>query len=113
MYKGDKNIGIGICGMVDDTLGVSKCDKSAIKLNSLINSFIETHRLTLLYDKSTTVHIGKKCQLPCPKLEVRNKEIQESDSVKYLGSIVTAKAISKSTIMDRQCKGIEKIATMS
>ena len=30
-YKGDSNIPIGVLGFVDDTLGVSKCGKAAIK----------------------------------------------------------------------------------
>ena len=55
-YKEDENIPIGVRGMVDDTLGVSKCGEQAIKLNSIINSFIKTQRLTLSQDKSVVVH---------------------------------------------------------
>ena len=40
-YKGDRNIPIGFRGMVKDTLGISKCGSSAVKLNSTINAFIE------------------------------------------------------------------------
>ena len=46
--------------MVDDTLGISKCGNQAIQLNSVINSFIKTQRLTLSKEKSFVVHIGKK-----------------------------------------------------
>ena len=46
-YKGDKSIPIGVRGMVDDTLGISKCGNQAVALNAVINSFIETQRLTL------------------------------------------------------------------
>ena len=37
-YKGDKNIPIGVRGMVDDTLGISKCGRQAVHINSVINS---------------------------------------------------------------------------
>ena len=36
LYKGDQNIPIGVLGMVDDTLGVSKCGKKAIQKKSVI-----------------------------------------------------------------------------
>ena len=42
-YKEDQNIHIGIKGMVDNTLGISKCGSQAIKPNS----FIQSQRLTL------------------------------------------------------------------
>jgi hypothetical protein len=56
-YKGDMNIPIGVRGMVDDTLGISKCGASAVKLNSTINSFIEAQRQALSEKK--------KCCCPC------------------------------------------------
>ena len=58
-YKGDKNVPIGIRGMVDDTLGVSKCGSTAVQLNSVVNSFIESQRLTLSGEKSVVIHVGK------------------------------------------------------
>ena len=36
-YKGDKNIPIGVRGMVDDTLGISRCGNTSVALNSVIN----------------------------------------------------------------------------
>ena len=36
--KGDQAIPIGVRGMVDDTLGVSKCGNTSIKLNALMGS---------------------------------------------------------------------------
>ena len=45
--------------MVDDTLGVSNCGKDAMKKNAVLNSFAETHRLTLSKDKSVVIHVGK------------------------------------------------------
>jgi hypothetical protein len=54
-YKGDPNIQIGVMGMVDDNLAITKCGLSSIMKNSVINSFFEAQRLTLSN--------GKKC---CP-----------------------------------------------
>ena len=90
-YKEDKSIPIGIRGMVDDTIGVSKCGNTAVQLNSVINSFIETQRLTLSKEKSAVIHIGSKlkCNTQCPKLKVHDSEMSQSDSVKHLGNIVT------------------------
>ena len=39
-YKGDKNIPIGVLGMVDDTLALSECGNKAIRKNSVVNAFV-------------------------------------------------------------------------
>ena len=59
-YRGDDNIPIGVLGMVDDTLSFSKCGNSSVKKNAVINSFVETQRLTLSKTKSVALHIGRK-----------------------------------------------------
>ena len=41
-YSGDQNIEIGVMGMVDDNLSISKCGLSSVQKNAVINSFIET-----------------------------------------------------------------------
>ena len=50
-YKGDDSIAIGVLGMVDDTLSISKCGNTTVKKNAIINSFVETQRLTLSHEK--------------------------------------------------------------
>ena len=62
--------------MVDDTFGVSTCGSSAIQLNSVINSFIETQRLTLSEEKNIVPHVGRKskCETTCPELKVHKKK---------------------------------------
>ena len=57
LYMGDKNIPIGVLGMVDDTISISNCGIQSIKKNAIINSFIENQRLTLSHDKSAVVHV--------------------------------------------------------
>ena len=113
-YKEDKSIPIGIRGMVDDTIGVSKCGNTAVQLNSVINTFIETQRLTLLKEKSAVIHIGSKlkCKTQCPKLKVHHSDMSEAESVKYLGNIVTSRGGVTATIEDRRNKGWGKVATI-
>ena len=113
-YKEDKNIPIGVRGMVDDTLGVSKCGTEAIQLNSVLNSFVQTQRLTLSKTKSVVVHIGKKHKntLPCPKLKIHNSDMKEAGSAKYLGNFVTSSGGVRDTIEDRRNKGWGKVATI-
>ena len=113
-YKGDKNIPIGVRGMVDDTLGISRCGNTSVALNSVINSFIETQRLTLSQEKSAVIHVGpkSKCKTQCPKLKVHNSEMKEADSIKYLGNIVTSNGGVADTIEDRRNKGWGKVATI-
>ena len=93
-YKGDMNIPIGVRGMVDDTLGISKCGTNAVKLNSTINSFIEAQRQALSEEKSVVIHVGNKtrCNTPCPERKVHKAKMHQAETVKYLGNIVTHRA---------------------
>ena len=75
--KEDPTIPIGILGMVDDTLSVSECGIKTIKKNSVINSFMETHRILLSSEKSVVLYYGdeKKCATPCPTLKVHKEDM--------------------------------------
>ena len=111
-YRGDPQIPIGVLGMVDDTLGVSECGKDAVEKNSVINSFVETHRLQMHEDKSVVLHVGnvKKCKVACPTLRTHKNKMQESKSTKYLGNILTSKGGVRETIEDRRNKGWGKVS---
>ena len=113
-YKGDQNIPIGVRGMVDDTIGISNCGTEAISLNSTINAFIQSQRLTLSEEKSVVVHIGRKhkTKLPCPTLKVHNSNMKEAKSTKYLGNLVTSRGGVRDTVEDRRSKGWGKVATI-
>jgi hypothetical protein len=114
-YKGDDNIQIGVLGMIDDTLSISKCGTPSIQKNSIINSFIETNRLTLSQDKSVALHIGKKtkCKQPCPILKVHNSNMKDASSVKYLGDIISIQGNYKDNIENRRNKGWGKLAEIA
>ena len=91
-YKGDKSIPIGVRGMVDDTLGISKCGNTSVQLNATINSFIEAQRQSLSKEKSVVIHVGNnnKCNTPCPELGNHESNMHEATNVKYLCNIVTS-----------------------
>ena len=67
------SVWIGVLCMVDDTLAVADCRNQNIKKNSLLNSFIETQKITLSKERSLVFHYGKesKCALPCPTIRVQ------------------------------------------
>ena len=114
-YRGDPNIPLGVLGMVDDTLGVSKCGVASVKKNAIINSFIEEQRLTLSKTKSSVLHIGNKskCLTPCPTLHVHESEMKTADSVRYLGDIVSASGSRRPCIEDRRSSGWAKVSDIT
>ena len=83
-YRGYPNIGRGVLGMVDDTLGVSECGVRSVEKNAVLNSFMETHRLRMHKEKSVVIHVGKtkKCSIPCPELKVHMDTMQEVEKTK-------------------------------
>ena len=113
-YKEDKHIPIGVRGMVDDTLGISNCGNEAIALNSAINSFIQTQRLTLSEKKSVVIHVGKKHQttIPCSTLKIHKSNIKEAESAKYLGNLITSGGGVGETVEERRSKGWGKVSTI-
>ena len=112
--KGDQNIPIGVRGRVDDTIGISNCGNEAISLNSTINAFIQSQRLTMSQEKSVVIHISRKHKtiLPCPTLKVHNSNMKEAESTKYLGNLVTSCGGVRDTVEDRRSKGWGKVATI-
>ena len=99
--------------MVDGTLTIANCGTSSIQKNSIINSFIETQRLTLSDVKSVVLHVGKNCKKLCPKLKVHEKEMRVVDSVRYLGDIISATGAQRPCVEDRRCKGWGKLAEVT
>ena len=76
-------------GMIDDTLGIAECGASSVENNSVIHSFMETHKMQMHGEKSVVLHVVKasKCEQPCPVLKVHEEKMHEVKSVKYLGNI--------------------------
>ena len=114
-YRSDPNIQIGVMVMVDDNLSISKCGLSSVQKNAVINSFIDTQRLTLSKEKSVVIHVGKisKCMNPCPTLKVHNHDMKTVQSHRYLGDLIMASGSLKECIEDRRNKGWGKVAEVS
>ena len=93
--------------MVNDILSISKCGKEAIEKTAVINSFLESERLTLSKAKSNVAHIGNasKCKQKCPTLKVHADEMLNVKSTKYLGNYIIQKDGVKQTIEERRKKG--------
>ena len=56
-YKGTE---VPCLQMVDDILTITKCDPTAITMNTVVNTFIETKKLKLSHKKCSVIHVGKK-----------------------------------------------------
>ena len=76
-----------IC-MVDDILAVQECSQDSVKINAVINSFIELKKLTLSSKKCSKIHIGKESTC-CPDLKVHEVKMKNCDKEKYLGDQIS------------------------
>ena len=90
--------------MVDDLLGITKCGPESVKLNSIINSFVESKQLEFGKGKCNKIHIGGT-HTNCPNLRVHDDEMVERDEEKYLGDIFSKDGTNKKNIEARKCKG--------
>ena len=58
-YIGNTTIPMGVLGMVDDTLVIAECGVKSVEKNTVVHSFIETHRLKMHTEKSVVIHVSK------------------------------------------------------
>ena len=86
VYKYKNCITIPPLGMIDDIITVTKCGVNSVKLNSCVQSKIDTKRLTVSQDKCVKMHFGNN-NLSCPRLKVHNSVMKSTRSQKYLGDI--------------------------
>ena len=89
--------------MVDDIISVTNVNQTQ-NMNILINTFIESKKLRLSKKKCFQVHIGNG-HSKCPKLNVHEEEMKESNSEKYLGYVIDEKDSIKATIENQKSKG--------
>ena len=107
LYKGA--ISVPPLAMIDDVLGVTRCNEEAIELNSIVNVKVETKKLRLSKDKCFKIHIGKrfkktgKCKID---LKVHDDPMKATSEAKYLGDIISEEGNLKSTIEERSMRGI-------
>ena len=89
MYKYKDCLPIPPLSLVDDVLAVGHCGSDSIKLNSIIQSKMDTKKLELGTDKCFQMHIGKNSPETCPELNVHQDIMKTTSSEKYLGDIIT------------------------
>ena len=112
LYKYKEKVSIPSLGMVDDILAVQKCSEDLVRMNAIINAFIEAKKLTLNKTKCHKIHIQKnsKRDEACHKLKVHNDIMHDSQKEKYLGDIVDKSGKIRNTIEDRRNKGYGTVA---
>ena len=47
-YQKDKDIPIGVLGMVDDTIDISECGHQAVQKNAILNSFFRKSKIRII-----------------------------------------------------------------
>ena len=105
-YKGV--VGTPTLGMVDDILGITKCNNSSKPLNVVINTFVNLNKMKLNENKCHSIHIGKVSNgHRCPELTVDGKNMKPVNSEKYLGEIIASGTRGNDVnIEKRKSKGI-------
>ena len=92
LYKYKNQLNIPSLGMVDDVLSVQKCSTEAVKINAVINAFIESKKLNLSKTKCHRIHVSKKnpgANHECPELRVHNSKMENSDRENILVTLLT------------------------
>ena len=105
LYKYKNCIPIPPLSLVDDILAVGHCGSDSIKLNSIIQSKMDTKKLELGNDKCFQIHVGKTATKTCPQLNVYQNAMKKASSEKYLGDIITNNGKIDDNIESRVNKG--------
>ena len=107
LYKYKGEVDIPSLGMVDDILSIQRCSSDSVKMNAVVNAFIESKKLTLSKAKCHRIHIEKKQTQTkeCLRLKVHDEPMDESTKEKYLGDIVDETGKIRKTIEERRTKG--------
>ena len=85
----------------------------SVRINDVVNAFVETKKLTLSSKKCHKIHIQKKSnqqQWDFLKLKVHNEDMSESTREKYLGDIVDSTVKIRSIVKEPRNKGYGRIA---
>ena len=88
LYKYKKTCYVPLLGMIDDTLGMSKCGMASVELNAFMNTTIEAKKLYFNKKKCHKLHIGARHE-ECPTLKVHVSVMSETKTEKYLGDMIS------------------------
>ena len=113
MYKYRGKVSVPPLEMVNNIITVAECGNKSVKLNELVNAFIEQTKLVLSAKKCSNIHIGNKASKEaCPELKIHDDKMKLSEIEKYLGDYVTKIFYSKGTIKARNSRGNAIISEM-
>ena len=87
--------------MVDDILGIQKCSRVSLKLNSVIDTFINLEKLKLSDKKCQNVHVGSQ-NIQCQALKVNGCKMRNTNREKYLGDYIDKSGSSRHNIEHRK-----------
>ena len=116
LYRYKNVISVPPLAMIDDILGITRCNEEATELNSNVNVKIETKKLRLSHDKCYKIHISKKslkarkCEID---LKVHDNVMKTASEAKYLGDVLNEEGNLNSTILERSQKGIGIVSQIS
>ena len=97
--------------MVDDILGVQNCSRKSLRMNGVINTFIELEKLTLSSEKCRNVHVGKS-KTDCHPLKVHEEKMKRSEQETYLGDKIDKSGVLKHIIGARVSKGYGAVSSI-
>ena len=128
LYTYKESIFIPPLAMIDDLLSISECGTQSVKMNSFLNTKTNIKKLQFGVEKCHKMHIGTKSNI-CPDLYIDNWKVEkiseiktgirnlqdihdgdykidETESEKYLGDIITSDGKNNKNIEARVHKGI-------
>ena len=88
VYSYKNVIDVPPLAMIDDILGVTKCNDEAVELNTIINVNVESKKLRLSEDKCYRIHM------------------KTAKEAMYLGDNINEEGNINSTIEERRQKGV-------
>ena len=103
LYKYKGEVDIPSLGMVDDILSIQRCSNDSVKINAVVNAFIESKKLTLSKAKCHRIQKPTKAK-ECFKLKVHDGPMADSAKEKYLGDIVDESGKIRKTVEERRSK---------
>ena len=124
-YKGE--VGLPPLAMVDDLVCISECGINSVLMNSYINTKTNIKKLQFGVSKCHRMHVGAK-KTNCPSLKIDEWEMkvvenydtkennvqdeycgehlmEESESEKYLGDLISSNGRNEKNIEERKSKG--------
>ena len=104
LYYYKNIVGIPPLMMVDDILAVQKCSSKSLKVNSMINTFVDLEKLTLSKSKCNNIHMGNQMR-ECPELKIDGEKMKQSRQEVYLGDVIDKTGKAKANLDKRKAKG--------